>query len=389
MTAWRRHIRVILIIFLIFGLGACRSGKDPKSNIQPSGKLIHIGIIAPLSGKDDPKGKDGLKGIQFMLHRRPLLNNGSKIKIQVEDDQGKPELSVTAFKKLVEKNRVSAILILSDSDCVLEINKIVDSYRTPVIATIASHPMIAESKQYMNQLCIDNNFQGKFAAVYVRDELLATRGAVFIDVNSEYSVSLADVFKENFIKLGGEIEEFFLTSGREEEIKDALQFLKQVETEVIYMPLPAEQFLLISRLLAEMNWEPIRFGRDGLLATVLSRYSDQKNLINGVIGIDFYSTDAGRFALNRSLVRTYAKLFDSEPNTYTIAGAESIALLMDAMNRAKSGDTQGEINQQIRKTKNFMGFNGRVTIDSKGKSQRPLIINTIEHDKLKFVVRVH
>lgn len=111
--------------------------------------------------------------------------------------------------------------------------------------------------------------------------------------------------------------------------------------------------------------------------------------MNGVVAIDFYSTDARRSFSGRTLAKNYLKLFDEHPNTYMIAGAHGIALLISAMNRSENSENKQQIGEQIRRTGDFKGFIGRVNIGTTAKSKRPLIINTIKDGKLQFVLRGH
>ena len=49
-----------ILFSLVFWLDGC----DQKPAIEPSGKTIKVGIIAPFSGSDHAKGKEGLKGME-------------------------------------------------------------------------------------------------------------------------------------------------------------------------------------------------------------------------------------------------------------------------------------------------------------------------------------
>ena len=385
------HMRYILLLILLalFPTGGCETDRGKEKIITPSGRIVRIGVIAPMTGPDYPKGQDGLRGIQTILHNRPFLNNGDKIEILVEDDKNQADLSVKAFQKLVEKDKVAAVIVLSPSKFVLGINKIVDQYGTPVLVTIASHPEIALNTRYMNQICIDNNFQGKVAALYARDELLITRAAVFEDSSNEHSVSLAGVFKEQFSKLDGKIGNPLGSSMKKAEVKEQLLSLKKEEVEMLYLPLDAKQFIFISKILTEISWNPVRMGSDGLLSTVMAKHIQDRKLMNNIIGIDFYNTDTSRYLFGRTLVKNYLLLFKQKANTYTVASAEGFTILLNAMNKCKLSGNREQINEQIRKTDKFTGFIGKITIRPNGKAQRALIVNTITEDGLEFLVRVH
>ena len=387
----RLKLGIILIVgaLALYFFSGKAPERTPKKLPVASGRQVKIGVIGPMTGSEFPKGKNGIKGIETVLHRKPLLNNGDKVEIQVEDDKGDPRLTLFAFKKLIQTHNVDAVILLSSTPSALEINRIVDQYKTPVLATIASHQDIAVDTRFMNQLCIDNRFQGKVAALYARDELFITRAAVFENPDNAYSVSLARIFQEQFIGLGGRMFEPLAFPGDEKELKDQLKMLKDNGVEMLYLPLGAPQFISISRILSEMSWSPVRMGSDGLLSNILMKHEESLDLVNGAISIDFYSTDARRSYFGSSLAKNYLKLFSETATTYTIAAAEGFALILNAMERCYHPITREDINTQIRNTGKFSGFIGRVRINSDGKSQRPLIVNAIQDGKLKMIVRVH
>ncbi|MDH3827193.1 MAG: hypothetical protein OET21_07245, partial [Desulfobacterales bacterium] len=85
----------ILFCFVCW-LGGC----DQKPAIEPSGKTIKIGIIAPFSGPVLAYGTEGLKGMQVAMQLQPYLDNGNGIELVVEDDKNEPALTVRLLKKL-------------------------------------------------------------------------------------------------------------------------------------------------------------------------------------------------------------------------------------------------------------------------------------------------
>jgi len=185
----------ILITLLLVLLSACG---EEQQRIKASGKIIKIGVIGPMSGSEQPLGTDSLEGIRTALHMHPYLNNGDAIELIIEDDRNEPELTIKAFKKLVEMDKVAAVILSSTSGSALAVNEIADNYQTPVLALLATHPQISRDTKFVSQICFDNVFQGKVAALFVRDELLIDRVAVFSNEDSIYSSSLDEEFIRMF-----------------------------------------------------------------------------------------------------------------------------------------------------------------------------------------------
>ena len=370
-------------------LAACGEKPVAPRKPNPNAKKVKIGVIAPMTGSSATQGKHGLKGIKSAMHFQPALFNGDIIELVVEDDKNNPELTVKALKKLVEEDKVSGILILSSSQAVLEVNKVADSHATPLLALIASHPDIATKSNYVNQLCFDNTFQGKVAALFAMDELLIEKAAVFVDSDNPHSKSLAEIFKKKFQNIGGKMTVPVLIDSEMENLQDTLKYLKKQNTELLYMPVDAEEFIKISKKLREIDWDPVRMGSDGLLSDVFAKHQEDLDLLEGIIGIDFYAANVPLTDYGKGVLKSYVELFNTQGNTYTAAGVEGYAVLFNALSRSGDFNDRAEVNQKMRGTINFDGFMGKITIQPNGKALRHLFVNTIKNGELNFLVKVY
>ena len=375
---------IIGLLLLASGITAL-AGEDAGSG----GRKVKIGVIAPFTGPDSPKGESGLKGIKAFLKTSPLLRRGDEIELVVGDDGNNPAYTVTVFQTLVEREKVTAVLVLSTSGPVLEINRSADQYETPVLALIASHPEIAENRQYISQLCFDNRFQGKVAALFIRDELFLSRVAVFEDAGSTYSLSLSTVFREKFPELDGSITDLIPVSISDRDLEVKLKELKAQDTECLYLPLDAKDFLRVSRVLREIDWAPLRMGGDGLFTSVAADFEEELYLLEGSLGIDVYSLDTRWAAFGSRLLKQRLAPGDEEWNTYAMAGAEGMAVMVNALDHSEDPRDREEVNRRLRETVDFEGFMGNISLDASGKVQRPLIIHSVKNGRPEFLVRVH
>lgn len=71
-----------------------------------SAEELRIGYIAPTTGIFAQVGKDMVDGFQLYLEQHGNKLGGMDVKFIVEDDQGKPDASVTKAKKLVLQDKV-------------------------------------------------------------------------------------------------------------------------------------------------------------------------------------------------------------------------------------------------------------------------------------------
>jgi branched-chain amino acid transport system substrate-binding protein len=368
----------VAILLFLFGC-------DQEPSITPSGNTIKIGIIAPFSGSAFSKGEDGLRGIQTAIAMRPLLDNGDKVELVLKDDQNDPAMAVQALAELTQTDQVAAVVTLSSSGPVLSMTKRANTYQTPIVAVLATHPDVTKESDYVSQICFDNILQGHVAAFFVRDDLLLDRVAIFRTPTSFYSSNLAAEFESQFTALGGIITDVRDIQEGEDNLADTLALVMEKGPELLYMPLGAKEVIAIMKAVNEMGWDPREMASDGLLATVFLQYKQHLHLLEGLLSTDFFhyrsaETEFGKLAKKRH---------KGKATSYTAMGVEGFSILLDAMNRCENPRDRDCINRKIRSTTGFEGLMGKITIDAKGKAHRPVIINAIENSRLKYVVKVY
>lgn len=378
MRCLRQHTWIVAILLFLFGC-------DQEPSITPSGNTIKIGIIAPFSGSTFSKGEDGLRGIKTAIAMRPLLDNGDKVELVLKDDQNDPAMAVQALAELTQTDQVAAVVTLSSSGPVLSMTKRANTYQTPIIAVLATHPDVTKESDYVSQICFDNIFQGHVAAFFVRDDLLLDRVAIFRTPTSFYSSNLAAEFESQFTALGGIITDVRDIQEGEDNLADTLALVMEKGPELLYMPLGAKEVIAIMKAVNEMGWDPREMASDGLLATVFLQYKQHLHLLEGLLSTDFFhyrsaETEFGKLAKKRH---------KGKATSYTAMGVEGFSILLDAMNRCENPRDRDCINRKIRSTTGFEGLMGKITIDAKGKAHRPVIINAIENSRLKYIVKVY
>ncbi len=377
---------LILIILLLLLLSGCSGEQSP---ITPSGTTIKVGVIGPMSGPEQALGEDTLKGIQTALHLHPYLDNGDAIKLRIEDDQNNPELTLKAFRKLVDSDNVSAVILLSTSASALAVNSIADQHQIPVLVLLATHSDISKDTQYVSQICFDNTFQGKVAALFVRDELLLDRVAVFNNPNSFHSSSLADEFIRKFRSIEGQITDVIPIVAETVDYDIIVTHLREENVQLLYLPVTAEDVITISKAAEKIGWTPEVMTGDGLLSIVLARHQEDIGHLDGLLAIDMYSNTIEMTPAGKKVAKVYHSLFKGNKSSFPATGFEGIAILLQAMNRCQDPADRECVNAMIRDTVDFDGIMGKITIRPDGKTLRPLVVNRIRGEQMEFVVKVY
>lgn len=93
------HIKTRFVAAALFGLTVISGHAQVK-----------IGFTAPLSGPAGAIGQDQLDGFNLAMERLQGRFGGQVVTVFKEDDQLKPEIGVQAVRKLIEKDKVDALV---------------------------------------------------------------------------------------------------------------------------------------------------------------------------------------------------------------------------------------------------------------------------------------
>jgi branched-chain amino acid transport system substrate-binding protein len=381
----KKLVYLSILFSLVFWLNGC----DPKPEIEASGKTIKVGIIAPFSGPVLTYGKEGMEGVETAKQLQPYLQNGDRIEMVVEDDKNDPALTVELLKKLVEKDRVSAVITFSSSKPVLAMAKVADNYQTPILAALATHPDITKDNSFISQLAFDDDFQGTVAALFVRDDLLIDTVAVFNNPTSVYSSHLAAEFERKFKSIGGEITDTIALAEETADLSEVMKGVYDHAPELLYLPISVKDVMRVVREVRKLRWKPEMMGGDGLLSTMLAQHIEEIDLVEGMLATDTFAHRMPLTPFGKQASGIYDKMHKDPATAQVGLGAEGYALLLDAMNRCSDPADRDCINRQIRSTTNFMGIIGNITIGPNGKSRRPLCISSIQGGRAQFLFKVY
>jgi len=364
------------------------TGCDSQSTIVPGTESVKIGIIAPLSGPDKTWGENGILGVRTALSIQPFLENGTRIELVLKDDRNIPELTRKALHQLAEVEKVSAILVFSSSSAVLPLSRIADVYETPILAILSTHPDITGNNKWISQLVFDDNVQGTVAALYVLDELLIDRVAVFKDYGDPHSSYLADEFVRKYKEAGIEAELVHL-KGESSDYTHIVKVLSKKGLDFLYLPLNADKVIEIERATRGIGWNPDVMVSDGLLAQIMLQFQDDLALVDGMLAVDLYSQGLQFSEYGKKIARRYNKSFEAPGTTFAALGSEGLSAVLTAMQKCDDSTDRGCINRKLRSDEAFPGLLGEIRIDEVGKAERPIFINSIENKRMKPVVKVY
>ncbi|MDE6349867.1 MAG: ABC transporter substrate-binding protein, partial [Treponemataceae bacterium] len=345
---------------VLFALAATLAGLVMAGCSKSGGNTIKIGSIGPLSGAVAVYGVECKNGIDLAVAEINAAGgvNGQLLEVIAEDDEGNPEKSVSAYKKLVTKDGVTFVIGSLTSGCTQAITQSAQAQKIIQIAPAATAMAITDAGNYIFRTCFIDPFQGTVGGKFAGDVLGANTAAVLYDIGNDYSVGLKDNFIVEFERLGGRViaQESYNTGDKD--FNAQITKIKNVNADVIYLPDYYGTVALIAKQLRAQGIDKPIVGADGWDG--LTENAGEE-VLNGYYS-NHYATDSDSEAVQR-FVAAFEEKFGKKPNSFAALGYDSVYLLKDAILNA--GTTETAAVRDALEATNGDYVTGHLTFDEK------------------------
>ena len=367
----RRATPAALILFAL----ACSAPVDKNE--------IVVGEYGSFTGTTATFGQSTHNGIALAFDEVNAAGGilGKKIKLLSEDDQSKPEEAATAATKLINQNRVVALLGEVASSRSLAAAPISQSAKVPMISPSSTNPRVTQVGDYIFRVCFIDPFQGSVMAKFAANSLKVKKVAILYDLRNDYSVGLRQYFTDTFKGLGGEIVAEQSFSEGDSDFRAQLTQLKAKSPEAIYLPGYYTEASTVARQARELGITAPLMGGDGWDSPKLFEIGGKA--IEGSYISNHYSTEDPSPTIQK-FVQDYKTKYGATPDALAALGYDAAKILADAIKRA--GGTEGpKLRDAIAATVDFPGVTGKITIDKTRNAVKPAVVLKVTDGKFKYV----
>lgn len=351
-----------------------------------SSDVIKVGWIGSLSGDQAVWGQCESDTIKMYFDELNAAGGvlGKKVEVVAYDTRGDGTEAVNAVKRLTTQDKVVAILGPNASGQAIPISSVLEETKVADIATVATNPKVTVVdgvvKPYNFRVCFIDPYQGAVGAGFSADVLNAKKAAILYDVGDDYSQGISQYFEEFFVKKGGTIvaKEAFKTG--DVDFRPQLTKIKAAEPDVLFMPFVYKEVALSSKQARELGITATFVGTDTWpseqLITMAKEAIDGSYVVNH---LDYADPDV------QELKNKYKEKFGKEAEINAYLAWDACAMLVDAIKRANSVDTE-QIKNAL-ETTNIKGITGQIVIgkDTHNPENKEAAIIKIENGEYKFV----
>lgn len=358
------------------------------------GDTIKVGGLLEMTGGSASFGISGKNGIDLALKKinEKGVLGGKKLSLVVADTKSEASEATNGMQKLISQDKVVAVIGPNQSSAVIASGAINNGAKVVDITPMGTNPDVTvdpktkQVKPYSFRTCFIDPFQGTVMASFASNELKVKRAAIYIDNTSDYAKGLAQFFKENFVKNGGQvvIEEAYLQ--KDTDFKSTLTKIKAAKPDFIYIPGYYQEVGLIVKQAREMGINVPMAGGDGWDSAKLPEIAGKAALENTFFS-SLYSPD-DTSDLNKEFVAEYKKAYNTNPDVFAALAYDSTLLVAKAIEDAGSADP-AKIGEAMAKIKGFKGVSGEVTFNEQHNPIKSAVIIEHKDGKQTFKTKVN
>jgi len=359
----------VAIVLLALAFSCVRKPNNGEQNRS----AIKIGFFGDLTGQTFNFGRSAYNGVLMAATEINQLGgiNNRQIDVVIEDDKGSPEEAARLTAKLIDHDKVVAIIAGGTSGNSRAAAPKAQASHIPLISPSSTDPAVTQNGDYIFRTCFVDSFQGEVMATFAANTLKAKKAAILFDLNSPYGRGLTEFFELSFRKLGGDIVNKQSYMQGDADFKGQLSSIKSTEPDVIYIPGYYGDVALIAKQARALGMDQPLLGGDGWDAPELWQLGGAA--LNNSYMSTHYSVDDPSRAI-QAFVQEYKHRYGNlAPDAHAALAYDATRLLFDAIRRAGTTDSP-KLRDALAQTKDFDGVTGIITIDADRNAIKPAVV---------------
>lgn len=366
----KKKLSLLFVLISIFFFASCHQ----KENISEK-ENIKIGAIFDMTGSLAYMGKWSQNGALLAVDN--INNNGGiegkKVSLLIEDGGSDANKNVSAFRKLIDSDKVSLVIGFNSSSAVMAAAPIANTTKTVLLTSGTGSPNITDAGDYIFR----NRLSGKLEVDAIA-KFIALKSNIkeigVLYINNEYGKGYARIFQSAFETHGGTI---LLEEGFEQNqtnFKSLVRKLKDNNIQAIYLIAYAKEGGILLKQSYEQNYMPQWFSANPIEAPEFLEIAGKS--AEGIIySIAKYDPND---ALSKKFNSEYKARYGSDSEMFAANSYDAVNIGTLAISNT---DGSGE---QIKtylydSIKDYPGVAGLTTFDHNGDVIKSAIIKIIKN----------
>jgi branched-chain amino acid transport system substrate-binding protein len=357
---------------------------QPATSAPAAGGLsgeIPIGAVWSLTGAAavyGPTQKNAAELAVEQINGSGMLG-GAKLKLITEDDRSVKEGAITAFDKLINQDKVAAILGPTLSNSAKAADPAAQDKKIVVIGVSNTAAGIVEIGDFIFRDSLPESVVQPNTIKVTKEKLGYTKVAVLYGDDDAFTKSGYDVFKQALESSGVEILATETFKKGDTDYSAQLTKIKGLSPEAIVISALAEEAAGIMSQARQLGIpDSVRFiGGNGFNSPKLAQLAGKaaEGAISGAAW--FVSADSPG---NQDFVAAYKAKYSTDPDQFAAQAYAGVYILATAIKNASSSDSQ-RIRDELAKIKDLDTVLGKFSFDAKRDPVHQPIVQTVTDGK--------
>ncbi|NCB25489.1 MAG: hypothetical protein EOM62_08460 [Bacteroidia bacterium] len=351
----------------------------------PAGKEpLKIGYLAALTGDWAAYGqteeKAAILAVEEINAKGGVL--GRPLELLVYDFRTRAEDAVNAVRRMIEEDKVLAIVGANGSGINIATAPIVNRLGVSQVGTVSTNDLVTVDEQgkvrpYTFRICFTDPYQGKLIAFFAAKELKRMNAAILYDVGNDYSQGLREFFMKSYGEYGGKVvADHGFRGGQDVDFRAQLTDIRNKGAEVLMLPNMGKEMALIMKQARELGLNDIIFvGGDGYGEFM---WEIAGSAMEGSYWINHVAPEDPEMA---PFFKAYQERWKDECKEFVngVLGYDSVYWVADAIGRAGAADPK-LIRDALESTKNLKLHHATITMD-------PATHNPVDKDGVVLIAK--
>ncbi len=298
--------------------------------------------------------------------------------VKEEVKGGVPEESVAAVKRLINQEKVVAIVGPQYSSDAIPAGEIAERSSIPLISPISTNPETTLDRKYVFRMGFLDDFQGKVAATFTMGNLLIDRAAVIYNITNPYSRGIAEVFRAHYTSLGGRITAYEPYTSLEDGLEEKVERVIASGPRLVYLPNFSQESSFIATLARRKGIEATFMGGDGWDRTEFSQMPE----FEGSYMTAHYSADIDT-PVNKRFAEDYENSYGLIPGDTAALTYDAFHLIFNAIHWQGKADPES-IREGLFAMGPYEGVGGPVDFVKNGDPVKGAVILRLSSDGPRF-----
>lgn len=342
---------------------------------------FNLGLICPLSGSSAVSGQimyNATKMAVDEINAAGGINGNIPINLIAVDDEGVPATSVTAMQKLVEQDKVNAVIGAQASSCTLANMEITKAAQIPQITPASSNVAVTESgNEYIYQLTATDELHMRNVMSYMTEEKGAKTFAILYE-SSDFGTGGYKIASSICSEFGLEMVDSEVYNAGDTDFSVPLGKIKEANPDFLIFWGYHTEVAMICRQMQQYGIQLPCIGQGYNSPELTTLGGDAVNGVMISTAFDAANPDEKVQEFDKKYNELYNDGYDQNaPQSY-----DAVYIIKDAVERCLADGkdyTDGAVLNEYIGSTQWQGATGLTTFDENGRMDKELLIIAIEN----------